>query len=174
MYRVLIAAGIAAALFGCATQPQVQMVWMRADAQRISGNPALQQQLELDKIACNGEMQKAGLSGTQFCRGLADCMVASSIRGGQMESVGKGCMADRGYLFVSADEAEARFAAMRPPPPPATPIPQQKGRSKAASIAPRPAVTAAPPAAVTIVEPVSYAPPEPQLSEADRTMNSRN
>lgn len=135
MYRVFLAIGIAIALFGCATKPEVQMVWMRADGQRVGSNPALQSQFELDKIACNGEMQKAGLSGTQFCRSGVDCAIASSVRGNQMEAVGKGCMADRGYLYVSVDEAEARMSAMATPPPavPVTPVQQQRGRTKTAT-----------------------------------------
>jgi hypothetical protein len=164
----------ATVLWGCAHQPEVQMVWIRADGARVSTNPSLQSQFELDRTACEGEMQRANMSGTQYCRGLADCMVAGAIRGNQMQQVGKGCMADRGYLQVTREEAEARFAAIetqrQSPATPPVVAPRTKG--KPVTMRPPPPV-----AATQSVAPAAYVPPvppEPQLSEADRTLLDRN
>jgi hypothetical protein len=60
--------GIAAVLVsGCAAQPNI--VWLRTDGQRMTGNAALSQQLDVDKTVCQGEGQKANMSGTQIDTG---------------------------------------------------------------------------------------------------------
>jgi hypothetical protein len=89
------------------------MVWIRTDGQRITENPAFAQKFEVDKTVCEGEMQKANLSGAQFCRGLADCIIQGQQRGSAVGIVGKGCMADRGYVLVPEDEAPSRLAEFR-------------------------------------------------------------
>lgn len=117
MLRVLMMAA-ALALVGCAQQPKT--VWIRTDGQTGFTNPALAQQFEVDKTICEGEMSKANMSGAQFCRGLVDCVGQSVARSEGMAVVGKGCMAQRGYISVLETEAEAKAAELRaaaaPPP----------------------------------------------------------
>lgn len=111
----------AAVLVGCATTPPPQNLWVRTDGQSSRDIPALAQQFEVDQTICEGEMQKANLSGTQFCRGLADCIITGAARGNAMSVVGKGCMAQRGYLLMPEDQIEAYRAtivASAPKPPP--------------------------------------------------------
>jgi hypothetical protein len=95
-------------LVGCA--PQVKQLWMRTDGQRITGNAALEQQVQIDKTICDGEMQKANLSGTQFCRGAIECGLADAQRAGSLTTVAKGCMAQKGYVMVPETEAEQKLA----------------------------------------------------------------
>jgi hypothetical protein len=99
---------------GCVQQPPPPpMVWIRTDGISIKENPAFAQKFDVDKTVCEGEMQKANLSGTQICRGLADCIVQGQQRGSAVGIVGKGCMADRGYVLVPEDQAQSQMAAFR-------------------------------------------------------------
>lgn len=95
------------ALASCVTQPSVPNVWVRTDGQTIRESAALVQQYEVDRTVCEGEMQKANLSGTQFCRGVGDCMVSSIERNSSLAIVAKGCMAQKGYVLMPEDQAEA-------------------------------------------------------------------
>lgn len=88
---------------------------MRADLRRISGNPELEQQAELDKTICLGETQKtaAGMSPIYY-RGIGGAINAAIIeneRGAALKDVAIGCMAQRGYIRVTKEEGEARIAA---------------------------------------------------------------
>lgn len=124
-WGVLALAGVV--LAGCAQQPKV--VWLRTDGQLTRNNPALATQFEVDKTVCEGETQKANLSGAQFCRGFGDCLAQSIERNQGMATVARGCMAQRGYMLVPEAEAEAKAAELRvqasppvaaaPPPAPA-------------------------------------------------------
>lgn len=111
--RFVLLGACALALGSCAAKPQVEMVNIRTDGQEIRGNPALQAQFEIDKSICEGEMSKANMGGAQFCRGIVDCAVQGQQRSDGMQVVGKGCMAERGYVRVPEDEREARMAAFR-------------------------------------------------------------
>jgi hypothetical protein len=126
MLRFVAVVFCAGALAGCAVQPEVRMVNIRTDGQAIRGNPALIQQFEIDKAVCEGEMSKANLGGTQFCRGVIDCAVQGQQRGQGLQVVGKGCMAEKGYIQVPEPEMEARLAEIRAnqpkPPIAATPV----------------------------------------------------
>ncbi|MGH6875934.1 MAG: hypothetical protein ACREHV_01005 [Rhizomicrobium sp.] len=103
-----MAIAAALALAGCATAAQEQLAWVRADGQPIAGNPALLQQYQLDHTACEGEMQKANLSGQTFCPGGAiACAINDVERQRSMLAVGKGCMANRGYLQMPASASNA-------------------------------------------------------------------
>ena len=78
-----------AMLAGCATeppQPQSQMVWLRLDGQRGAGNPALTQKFEADRKICFGTAQS----------------------GNEVDAAAKSCMAQKGYIQVPADQAEAK------------------------------------------------------------------
>lgn len=109
----MAALGAGLMLCGCATQPPVRMVHIRTDGQSIRGNPALIQQFEIDRTICEGEMSKANMGGTQFCRGTLDCAIQANERGMGMQAVGKGCMAQRGYIQVPEPEMDARLAEIR-------------------------------------------------------------
>jgi hypothetical protein len=104
---------VCVALASCAVQPPVKMVHIRVDGQSIRGNPALMQQFEIDRAVCEGEMTKANMGGTQFCRGMLDCAVQGQQRAEGMQVVGRGCMAQRGYMQVPESEMDERLAAIR-------------------------------------------------------------
>lgn len=123
----LTSIGLAAALFGCATQPK--MLWIRTDGQVMASSPVYEQQFQVDNAICAGEVSKADMSGTVFASGGLAGAIAANRRGQEGASVAQGCMAQHGYLLVREDELEQRRAealAAHPPPP-----------------APPPAVTAA-------------------------------
>jgi hypothetical protein len=70
---------------------QAQLVWVRTDGQSGKSNPALADQFVNDRTACgiSGSTDNAGLEGA------------------------KSCMAQRGYVLVSADQAAATAARFR-------------------------------------------------------------
>lgn len=108
---ILFAFG-ALVLMSCATTPRPQNLWVRTDGQSTRDTPALASQFEVDRTICEGEMQKANLSGAQYCRGLADCIVSGAARGDAMATVGKGCMAQHGYILMPEDQVEGYRATM--------------------------------------------------------------
>ena len=104
---------------GCATQPKV--LWIRADGQRITGNPALSQQVDIDKTICHGEASKADMSGAVIDRGGFAGAMNDVRREQEGNAVATGCMAQRGYVLVpeaQADERLAEAAAMHAAPKP--------------------------------------------------------
>lgn len=103
--------GTAALLVACATAEPTR--WVRTDGKLVSENASLTQQFEIDKQVCIGEMSKANLSGTQFCRGAVDCAVQSQNRGDGVMEVAKGCMAQRGYLLFPESVAVTKQAEFR-------------------------------------------------------------
>jgi hypothetical protein len=107
----------ALALAGCA-QP-IKTVWLRTDGQNMRANPTLVQQFEVDQTICAGETSKANMSGTAICRGASDCLITSINREIDAKSVAQGCMAQKGYLNVPEDQAEAKAAELRALQPPA-------------------------------------------------------
>ena len=64
-----------------------QVVWMRADGQRITGNAKLEQQHRADRAACLALVQSDSPAGFL-----------------------SGCMAAKGYVLVPLDEAPKRLA----------------------------------------------------------------
>jgi len=86
MFRVLCILCTIIALIGCAHQPPPPMVWIRLDGQRGAGNPVLVQQFETDRNICFGNEQS-----------LAP------------DDVEKRCMAEKGYMQVPQDQAEAKL-----------------------------------------------------------------
>jgi len=86
--RVLLAS---ATLAGCTYElSQPQMVWLRLDGQRGTGNPVLAQQFETDRTACLGATQHANEPSQA------------------VDAVAKDCMAAKGYIQVAEDQAEAK------------------------------------------------------------------
>lgn len=77
-------------LAGCAAEPKD---WTRPD-----GHPINQTQLELDRTACKGEVDKANMSGKH------DSSVDMPLgMDPQDMRVFKGCMASRGYLATTGN-----------------------------------------------------------------------
>ena len=118
MKSALFAVGaVALALAGCQTtgEQQPKKVWVRADGQSIRGNPKLEQQGELDLTVCRGETQKAAVGMAPiYYRGIAGAINASIIESQRQDAlldVIKGCMASKGYILSTEEEAAARQAA---------------------------------------------------------------
>jgi hypothetical protein len=152
--RICILAALA--LTGCAPQ----MVYLRADGVPPMSDPVLNQQFEMDRTICNGDMQKANLSGVTFTGGGVPGVIAANNRTVAAGQVGQGCMAERGYVLVQQDQAAAKSqelaaiaaektrreaAAAAPPPPP----PKQV----AAKSKPKPPPQPSPPPALPVSQP---------------------
>jgi hypothetical protein len=118
---------LCAALGGCAAAPQ--MLWVRTDGQTIRENPVLVQQAELDRTICTGERSKAALSGVTFTGGGFAGAIAAQQRTVGADQVGQGCMAEKGYVLVQEDQAEAKRAELAS-------IAEMKKQQEAAAIAP--------------------------------------
>jgi hypothetical protein len=131
--RNLILVGLAAAtLASCAAAPP-PMRWVRTDGQRASKNPVLASQAEIDRTVCLGERQKATLSGITFANGGFAAAVAAQERGNSADAVARGCMAEKGYLLVPEDQAEAKAAELA-----AIAEQKRKQEATAAAAAPKP------------------------------------
>jgi hypothetical protein len=59
---------------------------------------------------CTGEMQKANVSGVTFTGGGLAGAVAAAERSNAVGQVAQGCMAQKGYIAVPKEQAEARLA----------------------------------------------------------------
>lgn len=116
--RYAVAAACVAALSGCQTTPQEEMIWLRTDGQSQVGNPHLLQQHEIDKTICMGEAQKSAVgapmvySNGSFVSEVNASMVRSQ-QGNAVADVAKGCMAQRGYLLVPKSQAPAMAQQFR-------------------------------------------------------------
>jgi hypothetical protein len=84
---------VALALTGCATH----MIYLRADGHDIGGDPVLHQQFDMDRTVCQGELQKANVSGVVFTGGGLAGAFAAAARSQEVDQVGQGCMAGKGY-----------------------------------------------------------------------------
>lgn len=125
--RNLGIAAICVALGGCAAAPK--MLWVRTDGQPVRENPVLLQQAELDKTICTGERSKAALSGVTFTGGGIAGAVAAQQRTMGADQVAQGCMAEKGYILVQEDQAEAKRGELAS-------IAELKKQQEAASAAP--------------------------------------
>jgi hypothetical protein len=100
-------------LSGCASAPK--MAWVRTDGQSLKTDPVLVQQFEIDRTICQGELQKANLSGVVIDDGDVYSAVARQNRSIAASQVRSGCMAEKGYIQTPEDQAEAKrqeFAAV--------------------------------------------------------------
>lgn len=105
------------------------MLWVRTDGQRSAQNPVLVTQYEIDSTSCMGERSKANLSGVTLAQGGLAGIVAASERANAADSVQRGCMAEKGYLLVPEDQAEAKQADLAV-------IAEEKRRQESAAAAP--------------------------------------
>lgn len=88
------------------------MLYIRADGQRPSQSPVVHQQFEMDATMCQGEMQKANLSGVTFTGGGIAGAIAASQRSDAVGQVARGCMAEKGYVLVPEDQIEQKAAEL--------------------------------------------------------------
>src|SRR5262245_59688361 len=109
--RNLGMAVLAATMLAACAQPP-KMLWLRADGQRIRDNPVLVTHAELDQTACLGERNKAALSGVTVSQGGLAGIAAAVERGNAADTVQRGCMAEKGYLLVQEDQADAKQAEL--------------------------------------------------------------
>src|SRR5262245_59183144 len=105
----ITACALVLALTGCATAPP-PMLWVRLDGQRSRDNPVLGQEFQVAQTVCLGERQKAALSGVTVAQGGLAGAIAAQQRGAAADQVGQGCMAEKGYALVPADQAEEKLA----------------------------------------------------------------
>jgi hypothetical protein len=127
--RILGIVVLCAALGGCAAAPN--MLWLRADGQHMRDNPIYAQQFEMDGTVCLGERSKANLSGVTFTGGGLSGIAAASNRAAAADSVQRGCMAEKGYLLVPEDQAEAKLADLAA-------VAEEKRKQEAAAAMPAP------------------------------------
>jgi hypothetical protein len=106
----LLALLLCGALAACAQQPKV--AWLRVDGQRATGNPVLAQQFEMDRTMCMGQMQRANLSGVAVYQGGIYGAIARQERDQAVGDVATGCMAEKGYVKVPEEQAEAKHAEL--------------------------------------------------------------
>lgn len=108
-----------AVLAGCVSDPAEttvaaigggDRVYVRADGKRLADHPALAQQLELDRAACKGHAQTVGLETPKEIesKNLAVQIVSVGMKEGKISDIMQGCMAERGYLYMTVAEAETR------------------------------------------------------------------
>ncbi|HEV2575132.1 MAG TPA: hypothetical protein VGU72_25585 [Beijerinckiaceae bacterium] len=106
MKSKMIAMALAIGVAGCA--PPVKSIFVRVDGQRLRDSPAIAAQFEIDRQICLGEAQKARLSGVTVAGGGLAGAVAEADRNNAAMDVGKGCMAEKGYVYVPEDQAAAK------------------------------------------------------------------
>jgi hypothetical protein len=83
-------------LCGCA-----KSVYLLADGRMPASDPVVNQQFEMDRTVCQGELQKANLSGSMRDWGAIS-------RANAVGQVGQGCMAEKGYVLVPEDQVVAK------------------------------------------------------------------
>jgi len=118
--KALRASGLAMslALAACQTTSlDERYYWVRTDGQRVSGEPKLQTQFEVDRTVCLGEVQKSATGAPIiYYQGLSGAITASMMQIPQQQAlvdIMKGCMAGRGYLLVPKTKAEAMAAQLQ-------------------------------------------------------------
>jgi hypothetical protein len=89
------------------------MVAMRLDGRSMRDDPVLMQQFTTDTIVCRGETERANMSGAVFATGGFEAAYAEAQRQNSAATVMAGCMAQKGYIYVAAQEAETRAAQLR-------------------------------------------------------------
>lgn len=103
MRRFQLAAPILLSICGCA--PELAIV--RTDGQSMAGNPLLAEAFRVDQSVCNGETQKANLSGMG---GYNGGLALAIERQNAANQVMNGCLAQKGYVVVEKDKADATLA----------------------------------------------------------------
>ena len=85
-------------------------VYVRADGKRLADHPTLAQQLEVDKAVCKGRAQTVGLETPKEIdsKNTVLQIVSVGMKEGKISDIMQGCMAERGYLYMTVAEAETR------------------------------------------------------------------
>jgi hypothetical protein len=156
--KVFLTVAVGLALSACA-----QTIYLRADGQSIRGDPVMQQQFEMDRTVCQGEMNKADLSGVTFTGGGLAGAFAAAGRAQEAGQVGQGCMAAKGYVLVREDQAAAKQQELAA-------IAAEKARREAAAAAPPPPPPQSHRTAALQPKPQT---PAQQLQSAERTQNQQ-
>jgi len=76
----------------------------------MSSDPVLAQQFQIDKTICLGDREKADLSGVTLANGMLASAIAAQNRSNAADAVFTGCMAQKGYMLVAADQVQAQQA----------------------------------------------------------------
>jgi hypothetical protein len=155
---ILVSAGLA--LAACSVSMSPRFAYIRGDGRDMS-DPAVAQQFNQDRAACQSEMHKGP--------GTGDPHRNNSIAAGN-DAV-QDCMEEKGYLVVMQSEAEAKQqefaakaaekarleaeAAAPPPPPPPPPPPHRKAKAKPKPAAPAAASSPPPPPPAPLPAPKS-------------------
>jgi hypothetical protein len=103
-----------------------QTVYLRTDGQDIASNPALRQQLNLDRIACQAELDDG-----------RDCMM---IKGYVSVPKDQAAAKQQQLATVAAQRAEREAVAVLPPPTPTTQhkaVAMKKQKSNSSEMTPR-------------------------------------
>jgi hypothetical protein len=138
-------------LTACATKPPP--VWMRTDGLSAVNDPVLGQQFQIDRTVCLGEREKADLSGVTVTQGGLVGIAAAQNRANAADAVAAGCMAQKGYVLVPAEQVpakQAEFAA----------IASEKAQREAAAAA------AAQSASAKVAAKAKPKPPQPQSPQS--------
>ncbi len=107
MYILRMAAvGAVLMLAACAAAPK--MSWVRSDGQSIKNDPVNLQQAQMDSTICQGERDKASLSGVTVTNGGMAGIAASIERNDAAGRVATACMAQKGYVLVPEEQADAK------------------------------------------------------------------
>jgi hypothetical protein len=92
------------ALTACAPH----MIYLRADGVPPASDVVLNQQFEMDRTICQGDLQKANVSGVTLAGGGLVGAVAAANRSVAVSQVGQGCMAEKGYVLVKEEDASSK------------------------------------------------------------------
>ena len=128
------------------------MIYLRADGMNPVSDPVVNQQFEMDRTICQGDMQKANVSGVTITGGGVPGVVAAANRSQAVSQVGQGCMAEKGYVLVKEDDAPAKSQELAA-------VAAEKARREAAA-AQAAAAAAAPPPKKVAAKPKPK-PPQP-------------
>lgn len=108
---VVLALG-AVLLCGCVSrQPDVTYEWVRADGRDANTNSALFQQRRIDATICVGEMNKSKAEmPPAYSPNMFEQVGMEINQTRTLDAVVSGCMAEKGYLLVPADQVAATRA----------------------------------------------------------------
>ena len=140
-------------LTGCATK----MVYLLADGRAPGDDPVLNQQFDMDRTVCNGETQKADLSGVTFAGGGLAGVAAAAQRDQAAGQVGQGCMASKGYVLVRQDEMAVKQQELAA-------IAAEKARRDAAAAAAAAPPSPTPPRRTAAIKPQPVTQPPTKLT----------
>jgi hypothetical protein len=109
LLALLVAAGC---LAGCQTAaPPEQLLWLRTDGQRMSGDPALESRARADLAFCQRQAEAAGVGNVDITQGAISSAAASNPAYAASISAARACMGARGYALVPQSQAAATSAA---------------------------------------------------------------